>query len=353
MAHKRLGILGGGQLGRMSALAAANHGISCHIFTPEKNSPASQVSDKTTIAPYDDNDALKAFANDVDVITYEFENIPVETVTFLKNLKPVFPDEKLLEVSQDRVTEKTFLNDIDIDTTRWKQYESPKSAQDAFLEWNTDSLILKTTRFGYDGKGQSKLKIGDNINETVSHLNGEVIIEEIVNFDYEISVICARDTHKNMVAYGPMFNEHKDHILHKTCIPADIPSEIQQQSISMVKKIAEEIDLIGVLTLELFVTKDKRILANEIAPRTHNSGHWTIDACHHSQFDQHVRAVCGLPVIEPIRHSDVEMLNLIGNDIELIKDYVTNPNAVIHDYGKLEVREGRKMGHINILKKKS
>ena len=232
-------------------------------------------------------------------------------------------------------------------------YESFHSAQDAFSEWNTDNLILKTTRFGYDGKGQSKLKIGDEINETISQLNGEVIIEEIVDFDYEISVICARDTHKNMVTYGPMFNEHKDHILHKTCIPADIPSEIQQQSISMVKKIAEEIDLIGVLTLELFVTKDKRILANEIAPRTHNSGHWTIDACHHSQFDQHVRAVCGLPVIEPVRHSDVEMLNLIGNDIELIKDYVTNPNAVIHDYGKLDVREGRKMGHINILKKKS
>ena len=353
MRNTRLGILGGGQLGRMSALAAANLGITVHIFTPEENSPASQVSDKTTIAKYDDEEALKNFANDVDVISYEFENIPVETVQFLKNIKPVFPDEKLLEVSQDRIQEKSFLNKIGIDTTRWKKLNSHSDCKAAFNEWNSTKLILKTTRFGYDGKGQAKLKNSDNYNDTVSSLKGEIIIEEIVDFDYEISVICARDKEKKSVTYGPMRNEHRNHILHKTTVPAHIPDEIKQQSISMVKKIADHIDLIGVLTLELFVTKDERVLANEIAPRTHNSGHWTIDACHTSQFDQHVRSVCGLPVLPPTRHSDVEMINLIGDDILDLDEYRKNPDVVIHDYGKEDVRPGRKMGHINILKDKS
>lgn len=340
-------------MGRMSAQAASRLGIDVVIFTPEENSPASRVAAKTICADYDDKEALKTFVENVDIVTYEFENIPVETVQFLNTIKPVFPDEKLLEVSQDRIAEKSFLNKIGIDTTRWKHYSGEDSLNSALNEWNAETAILKTTRFGYDGKGQIKHSRGDNINDTAQQLNGEIIIEEMVNFDCEISVICARDAEKNMVVFGPMLNDHKNHILHITTVPAGISNELSDKSISMVKTLAEQIDLQGVLTLELFVTKDGRLLANEIAPRTHNSGHWSMDACAHSQFDLHVRTVCGLPVVDPNRHSNGKMLNLIGDDINLIREYIDKPNAIIHDYGKQEVREGRKMGHINFIQEKT
>lgn len=353
MRNKILGILGGGQLGRMSAQAASQLGIDVVIFTPEENAPASAVSKKTICANYDDKDALTHFSELVDIITYEFENIPIETVDFLTSLKPVFPDKKLLEVSQDRIIEKSFLKDIGIDTTRWKKYKSEETITDALKEWKSNQLILKTARFGYDGKGQVKYDSSDSIIDTVNKLNGDIIVEEIIDFSCEISVICARDVNKNSIVYGPMLNAHKNHILHKTTIPSGISDELTAQSISMVKKLAEKIDLQGVLTLELFVTKDGRLLANEIAPRTHNSGHWSIDACLHSQFDQHVRSVCGLPVVEPNIHSDAEMLNLIGDDIGKIEQYLLKPNAYVHDYGKVNTRAGRKMGHVNFLKEKS
>ncbi len=353
MKNLTLGILGGGQLGRMSALAAANLGIEVHIYTPEQDSPASKVSAKTIVASYDNHSALKEFAQSVDAITYEFENIPVETILFLKDIKPVFPDEKLLLTSQDRIIEKTFLNNIGIDTTRWKSFKSIDDINDAFKEWSSSSVILKTTRFGYDGKGQHKYKKGDNINETLRDLKGDIIIEEIVDFDCEISVICARDSENNMVTYGPMLNEHQNHILHLTTIPAGIPDDLSQKAIQLIENLAQAIDLKGVLTLELFVTKDGRLLANEIAPRTHNSGHWSMDACLYSQFDNHIRAVCGLAVMEPQRHSDAKMLNLIGNDILGTEKYISKPGAYLHNYGKKEIREGRKMGHINFISPKS
>lgn len=353
MKNITLGILGGGQLGRMSALAAANLGITVHIFTPEQDSPASKVSAHTIVAEYTDRNALEKFASDVDIITYEFENIPVETVNFLKAQKPVFPDEKLLEVSQDRIIEKSFLNKIGIETTRWKKFENEQSAYDAFKEWNTDSIILKTTRFGYDGKGQIRLNKGDNINETIRLLKGEIIIEEMVDFTCEISVICARDTEKSTITYGPMLNEHKDHILHTTTVPAGISPALAAQADKIIKNLAQEIDLTGVLTLELFVTKDGTLLANEIAPRTHNSGHWSMNACLYSQFDNHIRSVCGFPAMEPQRHSDAQMLNLIGDDILKVESHLKKPGAYLHNYGKAEVRKGRKMGHINFISPKT
>jgi len=337
----------------MSALAAANLGITVHIYTPEKNSPASKVSAHTIVADYTDHKALSVFAKGVDAITYEFENIPVETVNFLKQKKPVFPDEKLLEVSQDRIIEKSFLNEIGIETTRWKRFENKQSALDAFEEWNANAVILKTTRFGYDGKGQIKLFKSENINEAIKHLNGEIIIEEMVDFSYEISIICARDVKKNIITYGPMLNEHKDHILHTTTVPAGISSEIAKQADKIIKNIAQNIDLKGVLTLELFVTKDGKLLANEIAPRTHNSGHWSMDACLYSQFDNHIRSVCDLTVIEPQRHSDAIMLNLIGDDILKVEKQMKKKGAYLHNYGKTEIRKGRKMGHINFLSPKT
>ncbi len=351
--HKTLGILGGGQLGQMSAIAAEKLGISCVIFTPEENSPAAQVSTHTIIADYTDESALRKFAEQVDVITYEFENIPLETIQFLKTLKPVYPDENLLEVAQDRIREKTFLNNIGIKTAKWKEATSPEIIPTTLGKWNTTECILKTIRFGYDGKGQSRYnKKTDNIRHTWDQLGGTtLIIEEIIPFDCEISIIIARDIKGNTQTYGPMINEHKDHILSRTTIPADLPDETCKRAIEMAKTIANTLNLRGILTLELFLTKDGDLLANEIAPRTHNSGHWSIDACPASQFENHVRAVCGLPLGNATPHSAAEMINLIGDDIEKAKDYEDIEGAFTHLYGKSETRKGRKMGHITILKK--
>lgn len=353
MKNITLGILGGGQLGRMSALAAANIGINVHIFTPESNSPASKVCEHTVVADYNDKQALENFARNVDVISYEFENIPVETINFLKQKKSVYPDEKLLEVSQDRIIEKSFLNHIGIETTRWKKFENEQSVLDAYIEWDASTVILKTTRFGYDGKGQIKINKGENISETVRNLSGEIIIEEMVDFTCEISMICARDANKNTVTYGPMLNEHKDHILHTTTVPAGVSSDLSTQAKNMIRNLAQSIDLKGVLTLELFITRDEKLLANEIAPRTHNSGHWSMNACLYSQFDNHIRAVCGFPVMLPQRHSDAKMLNLIGEDILKVDKLLKEPGTYLHDYGKTDIRSGRKMGHINFISPKS
>ncbi len=350
MSAKTIGILGGGQLGRMSAQAASKLGIKVVIFTPEDNSPASQVADETIQADYTDQSALRDFADKVDVISYEFENIPVETIQFLKTLKPVYPDESLLDVSQDRIKEKSFLNSIGIPTARWAPTSSEEDLKTTLKEWNETQCIVKTTRFGYDGKGQSRYNIEIKENDAFQILKGELIAEELIDFSDEISTIIARDQQGNTQVYGPMLNEHKNHILDKTTLPAPIAQDIQDKAIKLTKKLAEEIDLIGVLTIEFFVTKDGQLLANEIAPRTHNSGHITIEACETSQFENHIRTVCGLPVGSTELIHAAEMINLIGQDIEKTKDYEDNPNAHIHTYGKTEIRAGRKMGHITLLK---
>lgn len=347
-----LGILGGGQLGRMSAIAAANLGISVHIFTPENGSPANDISAHTIVADYEDEEALSTFAENVDYISYEFENIPTKTINYLKKLKPVYPDSSLLEVSQDRIQEKTFLNSIGIETTRWQKYENFTSLQETIKTWDTNTAIIKTTRFGYDGKGQIKYTLNKTNENDIRALSGELIIEELVNFECEISVIIAKDAQNSVITYGPMLNQHKNHILDRTFVPAGIKPEVEKQALEMARNLAEKISLRGVLTVEFFVTKDGKVLANEIAPRTHNSGHWSIDACAHSQFENHVRAVCGLPVLPPARHSDAEMLNLIGHDVDQLDVYYKQENACVHLYGKHDVREGRKMGHVTFLKTK-
>lgn len=346
-----LGILGGGQLGRMSALAAANLGIEVHIFTPEDASPASFVAAKTVVADYKNESALKDFASGVDIITYEFENIPVETLAFLKRFRPVFPDVSLLQVSQNRIDEKSFLNKIGISTTRWAIIQSSTDVKAALANWNADACILKTVRFGYDGKGQAKVHSTDDIDSIRNGLSGEILIaEEIVDFQCEISMIIARNAQGETTTYGPMLNDHRNHILHTTTVPSGLPDDLCARAVDNVRKLADKIDLVGVLTLEMFVTKQGVLLANEIAPRTHNSGHWSIDACAHSQFDNHVRAVCGLPLGHSARHSDAQMLNLIGDDIEKMPEYLATPNACPHHYGKAEARPGRKMGHVTFLK---
>ena len=349
-----LGIVGGGQLGRMSALAAADLGIRVVIFTPEENSPASQVADDTVIGDYNDEIALKTFADKVNVISYEFENIPVKTVQYLKELKPVYPDERLLEVAQDREAEKSFLNSINIPTAPWAMPKSPENALKILKGWNAESCIFKTTRFGYDGKGQARYTSDTDIETLWTQFkNAPLIMEGIIDFECEISVIVARDANGNMIHYGPMLNDHENHILSKTTVPAPLDQDILDNAIEMGERLAEKVNLRGVLTLELFVTKDGELLANEIAPRTHNSGHWSIDACAHSQFENHVRAVCSLPVAEPHRHSDCEMHNLIGNHVHKAQSALNEENACIHLYGKQDIREGRKMGHITYLTPKT
>lgn len=354
MTAKTLGILGGGQLGRMSAQAAKTLNIHTIIFTPEAGSPASQIADETTQAAYDDKAALAKFAEKVDVITYEFENIPVETVRYLQSLKPVYPDGGLLAVTQDRIAEKTFLNKAGIPTTKWSPIRSASDIEGTLQDWDTDQLIMKTTRFGYDGKGQAFIKPGTDLQAAIDQFKPhELIAEQVVDFECEISVIIARDFNGDCQTYGPALNEHKNHILHKTIAPAPIAPELAQRALDLTTTLAEAVNLRGVLALEMFVAKDGQggyeLLANEIAPRTHNSGHWTIDACGVSQFENHVRAVCGLPVLPPAQHSKANMVNLIGDDINDLSAYEGQPNAHIHLYGKQDVKPGRKMGHVTIL----
>lgn len=333
----------------MSAKAAQGLGIKVIIFTPEDDSPAAKFADDTIVAKYDDRSALEAFAARVDYISYEFENIPVDTVKFLKQFKPVSPDERLLEITQDRLAEKQFLNDIGIPTAKWKAVYSADDVRGVLAEWGVDRCILKTTRFGYDGKGQAFIKSPDEIDAAWADLSSDVLIaESLVDFACEISVIVARDKNGNAVTYEPSVNLHQGGILHSSISPSDLPRHILERAQGVTKTLAEGVDLQGVLALELFVTREGKLLANEIAPRTHNSGHWTIEACKHSQFENHVRAVCNMDVLPPEQIYKAEMFNLIGDDINKLADYPAGENVFIHDYGKGDVRPGRKMGHVTI-----
>lgn len=348
MTVKTLGILGGGQLGMYSAAAAKRLGITAIIYCDRANSCAAQSADDTVTAPYDDETALKQFAERCDVITYEFENIPVKTVQFLKQYTPVYPDDNLLDIAQDRIAEKTFLNGIDIQTAPWRAVHDADDLEQAYDTLGTP-LIVKTTRFGYDGKGQMRCDDASQVDTVWNALtrgkNSTLIAEACIDFKNEISVVIARDVHGDTVTYGPMLNTHKNHILHETVYPSGLDNAVQAKAIQLSKTLAEHVNLRGVLCLELFVTRDHTLLANEIAPRTHNSGHWSIDGCTHSQFDNHVRAVCGLSVSDP-EPQPTRMINLIGDDITKTEQY---KNAIVHDYGKGEIKDGRKMGHVNFL----
>ena len=353
MIAKTIGIIGGGQLGRMSALAAARLGLKSIIYTPETHAPASQVCDKTFVGAYEDKALLQEFAQHVDVITYEFENIPVETINHLKQFKPVYPDSNLLEISQDRIAEKSYLNSIGIKTARWIKVTDEETLHVTLEEWNADECVIKTCRLGYDGKGQIRYNKSQKLDVSVKDLDGELIAEELINFSDELSIIIARDLNGKMACYGPMLNVHKDHILHKTIVPAPFRDEITQQAIQMAETLANKVELVGVLTLELFLTHDGDLLANEIAPRTHNSGHWSIDACAVSQFENHIRTVSGLSAANPQIICPSEMLNLIGSDIEtIVPQHYDTEGACVHLYGKATIKDGRKMGHITFLNPK-
>lgn len=344
-----IGIIGGGQLGRMAALAAAKLGYRVHVFCPEADSPTEQVTAAATVAAYTDIAALEAFAHAVDVVTFEFENIPAESVRALSNLVPVRPGWKVLEVAQDRVAEKTFFNSIGIETAPWAKVTSAAELKDAVARLGRP-CVLKTTRFGYDGKGQVKITADTDLDEAWASLKtNEAILEGFIDFAGEISVIVARGLDGASATFDPAWNVHTNHILDTTTIPAPIPRSLAESAMAAAHKVAGALELVGLLAVEMFVTEDGRILANEMAPRPHNSGHWTIDACITDQFEQFVRAVCGLPLGSPERHSDAIMKNLIGDDVNDWPDILKDPVAKLHLYGKAEAREGRKMGHVTHL----
>lgn len=344
-----IGIIGGGQLGRMTAVAAAELGYRVHVFTPEQDSPTEQVCDHATIAAYDDQDAIEAFGQNVDVVTFEFENVPAETVRHLSKLAPVRPSWECLAICQDRIREKSFCNTLGIQTAPWQEVTTIEDLSAAIAEIGAPS-ILKTTRLGYDGKGQVRITSETDPADAWRELGGgPAILEGFVDFTMEVSVITARRPNGAMASFDVVENRHKDGILDVTIAPADISPELAEQARAIGQKMADTMDLVGLLAVELFVTKDGQLLVNEMAPRPHNSGHWTQDGCKTSQFEQFVRAVTGLPLGTPERHSDAVMKNLLGVDATLWEQQLSDPDNKLHLYGKREPRVGRKMGHINCL----
>jgi 5-(carboxyamino)imidazole ribonucleotide synthase len=344
-----IGILGGGQLGRMLAMAAARLGLKCQVFSPDPDSPAFDVVQHATCAEFADVEALELFANDVDVITYEFENVPSATALVLAARRPVLPSQKILETTQDRLIEKDFITRLGIGTADYVDVSSVETLRAAIARIGLPAVI-KTRRFGYDGKGQAMVREGDDIDQVWEDLGTKsAILEAFVPFEREISVIAARSCDGHVECFDVTENEHRDHILKISRAPAAIPTPLAAQARSVAAKIAHALNYVGVLGVEMFVVDGKdgpAVLVNEIAPRVHNSGHWTLDGASISQFEQHIRAIAGWPLGKPIRHGAVTMTNLIGDDILSYEEWLTVPGATVHLYGKGPPRPGRKMGHV-------
>ncbi|CCQ74372.1 5-(carboxyamino)imidazole ribonucleotide synthase [Magnetospira sp. QH-2] len=347
-----IGIIGGGQLGRMSALAAARLGLRSHIFCQQQDNPGAQVADVATVAAFDDLDALGRFADAVDVVTFEFENIPHQSVQHLAERVCVRPNWESLHTCQHRIVEKDFLNAIGVATAPYRRIDGPRALAKAADELGCPS-VLKTCMLGYDGKGQVLLRNGQDAEAAWSKMGGgEGVLEGFVAFEREISVIIARGSDGAIATFDPVENIHTHHILDRTIAPAPINKNQAKEAQSIAHHIAEKMNFVGLLAVEMFVTEDGRLLVNELAPRPHNSGHWTIDACITSQFEQFVRAVCGLPLGSPMRHSDAEMRNLLGDDVNGWLETLKDPAAKLHLYGKAEARPGRKMGHVTWIKRR-
>ena len=341
-----IGILGGGQLGRMLSVAASRLGYKTHIFEPGANPPAGQVADQVTTAAYEDEAALLAFADAVDVITYEFENIPTSALNTLEAHRPIRPGREALRVSQDRITEKEFLSDLGLSVAPFAAVQT-KDELDAALDRIGTPSILKTRRFGYDGKGQARLNSQADAPAALADMAGSPsVLEGFVNFSHEVSVIAARGITGEVACFDPGENVHVGGILRTTTIPANLPGSMRMDAVLMASKILNALDYVGVMGVELFVTKDG-LVVNEIAPRVHNSGHWTQNGCAVDQFEQHIRAVVGLPLGDGKRHSDVVMENLIGDDMDKVPALLSEPHVAVHLYGKADAKAGRKMGHVN------
>ncbi|WP_029581805.1 5-(carboxyamino)imidazole ribonucleotide synthase [Bradyrhizobium sp. URHD0069] len=344
-----IGILGGGQLGRMLAMAAARLGLRCQVFSPDPDSPAFDVVLNATCAEYADVEALELFANDVDVITYEFENIPAAAAMILGARRPVLPDRKILETTQDRLAEKNFVKRLGIGTADYADVSSAAALRAAISRIGLPAVI-KTRRFGYDGKGQAIIRDGDDVELIWEDLGTKsAILEAFVPFDCEVSMIAARSADGHVECFDVTENEHRDHILKTSRAPAAISEALAAQARTIAETIANALDYVGVLAVEMFVLAGDggpTLLVNEIAPRVHNSGHWTLDGASISQFEQHIRAIAGWPLGKPVRHGPVTMTNLIGDDINSYEQWLTVPGATVHLYGKGPARPGRKMGHV-------
>lgn len=345
-----IGIMGGGQLGRMLAMAAAHMGYRVHVFTPDEDSPASQVAWKTTVADYGDEAALKAFAGAVDVITFEFENIPPSSLELLASVTTVHPSPEVLKTCRHRLREKEMIRKQGIGTAPFAAVNSAEELAEAIREIGFPAVI-KTCEMGYDGKGQVKLDANDDLESAWQSLGAtEAIVEGWVRFDREISVIVARNARGEVVCYEPSHNIHASHILSRTLVPADIDPAVREEAQAIARKLAKALDLVGIVAVEMFLQSDGHILVNELAPRPHNSGHWTMEAAATSQFEQQIRAICGYSPGETTTLCPAEMLNLIGDEVGDWKKYAAMSDAHVHLYGKSEARPGRKMGHVTIVK---
>lgn len=343
-----IGILGGGQLGRMLSVAASRLGLKTHIFEPGANPPAAHVADAVTTASYDDRAALTAFAQSVDVITYEFENIPTSALDLLETLRPIHPGRQALATSQDRLVEKNFLQSLGLQTAPFATVDNTADLDAAIAQIGMPA-IMKTRTMGYDGKGQARIMSQGDAAQALADMAGApAILEGFVNFSHEVSIIGARSADGAVACFDPGENVHVDGILRTTTVPAKLTPSQRTDAVLIAARILNELDYVGVMGVELFMTQ-QGLIVNEIAPRVHNSGHWTQNGCTIDQFEQHIRAVAGWPLGDGSRHSDVVMENLIGDDMDRLPE-LAKTTAALHLYGKADVKTGRKMGHVNHVK---
>ena len=338
-------------MGRMLAMAAGRMGFHTIILDPSNTSPAAQFANRHIVAEYDDIDALKTLADLCFVTTYEFENIPVSSATLLQDECAIYPGAIALETSQDRLVEKNFIQSSGLSTAKFTPVSS-REELDSAIQAIGMPAILKTRRFGYDGKGQIRIETDispDLDNQIETMLQSECILESMIDFDCEISIIGARNTNGKTACFDPARNIHKNGILVQSQVPCNLPDELIVDAKNQTQKLMQNLDYVGVMGVEFFVTKSGDLLINEFAPRVHNSGHWTEAACLISQFEQHIRAITGQSLGSPHRHSNCVMQNLIGDTINDISQYIDKDNTLVHDYAKLEIRDGRKMGHVTTI----
>lgn len=348
MPQKTIGILGSGQLGRMLVIAASQLGLRTHVYAPDaENSPAGDIAHDRTEAAYDDHAALARFASSIDAVTSEFENVPASTMATLAKTCLASPGEAALHTAQHRIREKTLARDLGIDTPRFWSVTDSTSLAAAMADLNADA-ILKTCQLGYDGKGQVRISPGDDLDAAFAALGtADAILEEMVPFRAEASFLIARTADGTTSSFPASLNSHKDGILATSIGPADLPQPVVVAGQAAVKQLAEALDLVGLLALETFITADDRLLFNEIAPRPHNSFHWTIEGCASSQFTQLIRAVAGLPFGSTACYGRWQMDNLLGEDMPRLAALSAEPGLHLHLYGKQDAKAGRKMGHTN------
>ena len=343
-----IGIVGGGQLGRMLALAASRLGLRTCIYNDTADAPAFQVTPHAIVAPYEDLGRLGSFADACDVVTFEFENLPAHAIAHLAQHVPVRPGAHALAMTQDRLTEKTFVEKLGLKTAPFFEVSSAQQAREVFGKLDGRG-ILKTRRFGYDGKGQAKVASAEDAEKAFASFKGApAILEGFVDFAFEASVVAARGADGQFAAYDPPENDHENHILRRSTVPSRLSAAQVDEAKAMAKAIGDALNYVGVFAVELFVGGNDALLVNEIAPRVHNSGHWTIEACQCSQFEQHIRALAGWPLGPSVRHADAVMENIIGAEADAWEALAKS--GALHLYGKKEARPGRKMGHVTRLK---